>query len=90
MVVGLMPGRPIRLVAMRRREGLNGEAFQRHWRDVHGPLMAAIPGITYLQNHVAEGPAAAWEVDGFAWIDLPPQPTPPPHRAVCRRAAALA
>jgi uncharacterized protein (TIGR02118 family) len=39
-----------------RRPDLSIEAFQRHWREVHGPIAAAIPVIKrYVQSHaVAE------------------------------------
>lgn len=39
-----------------RKPGLEVEAFQRHWLDVHGPLVAAIPGVRrHVQNHVKAG-----------------------------------
>ncbi len=35
-----------------RRPDLSIEAFQRHWREVHGPIAAAIPVIErYVQSH---------------------------------------
>jgi uncharacterized protein (TIGR02118 family) len=35
-----------------RREGMPVEAFQRHWREVHGPMIAAAPGLRrYVQSH---------------------------------------
>jgi uncharacterized protein (TIGR02118 family) len=39
-----------------RRAGMEVDAFQRHWLDVHGPLVAAIPGVRrHVQNHVKAG-----------------------------------
>jgi uncharacterized protein (TIGR02118 family) len=38
-----------------RRPGLDDAAFHAHWRNVHGPLAARLPGLgTYRQNHVLE------------------------------------
>ena len=59
-------------------------SFCKHWRDVHAPLMAAAPGVKYVQNyvvavieplHVTSSPP---DVDGFAWIDVTPQPAAQP------------
>lgn len=57
-----------------RRPDLEVEAFRAHWRDVHGPIVAAIPGIRrYVQSHpllggYKKGPLA---FDGLAeiWVD---------------------
>jgi uncharacterized protein (TIGR02118 family) len=36
-----------------RKAGLSVEEFQRHWRDVHGPIAAKMPGCRrYVQSHV--------------------------------------
>jgi uncharacterized protein (TIGR02118 family) len=36
-----------------RRPGLSDAAFGDHWRNVHGPLAAKLPGLgTYRQNHI--------------------------------------
>lgn len=43
-----------RLVAMKRRPDLSPSEFRRHWREVHGPLMAQLPGVYYQQNHVVD------------------------------------
>jgi uncharacterized protein (TIGR02118 family) len=37
----------------KRKEGMSVEAFQRYWRDVHGPIVARTPGLRrYVQSHV--------------------------------------
>jgi uncharacterized protein (TIGR02118 family) len=41
---------------VRRRSGMEVEAFQRYWREVHGPLGAKIPQMRrYVQSHVRPG-----------------------------------
>lgn len=38
-----------------RRPDLDDTAFRYHWRNVHGPLAAKLPGLgTYRQNHIVE------------------------------------
>lgn len=38
-----------------RRPGLDDAAFRSHWREVHGPLAAKLPGLgSYRQNHLLE------------------------------------
>lgn len=38
-----------------RRAGLDEAAFGAHWRNVHGPLAARLPGLgTYRQNHILD------------------------------------
>ncbi len=61
-----------------RRPDLDVEAFQRYWRDVHGPIVAAIPGLVrYVQSHprlggyrngplVYDGVAELWVQDKAA------------------------
>ncbi len=61
-----------------RRPDLDVEAFQRYWRDVHGPIVAAIPGLVrYVQSHprlggyrngplVYDGVAEIWVQDKAA------------------------
>lgn len=57
-----------------RRPDLELDEFRRHWRDVHGPIVSAIPGIRrYVQSHpliggYRKGPLA---LDGVAeiWVD---------------------
>jgi uncharacterized protein (TIGR02118 family) len=57
-----------------RKEGMSIEAFQTHWRDVHGPMIARAPGLRrYVQNHsVAElYDKCSQAFDGIAeaWFD---------------------
>lgn len=41
---------------VRRRPGLSVEEFQRYWREVHGPIVAALPGLRrYTQSHPLPG-----------------------------------
>jgi uncharacterized protein (TIGR02118 family) len=58
-----------------RRAGLTHEQFMHHWREVHGPLAHAVPGIRrYVQNEIAaqptrpDIPSHEIEVDGIAEI----------------------
>ena len=62
-----------------RRPDMTAEAFRQYWRDVHGPLAAAIPSVRrYHQNRVIsdksfriEIPPGSWHPDGFSqiWFD---------------------
>ena len=41
---------------VRRRPGMSVEEFQAYWRDVHGPIVAALPGLRrYVQDHPLPG-----------------------------------
>ncbi len=41
-----------------RRDGMTHEQFIRHWRDIHGPLAHAVPGILrYVQNEITAEPS---------------------------------
>jgi uncharacterized protein (TIGR02118 family) len=67
-----------RMSVLKKKPGMDQVAFRRHWRNVHGPLAARMPGLkAYRQNHVvdqqqrvasARGPD---EIDGIAqlWFD---------------------
>jgi uncharacterized protein (TIGR02118 family) len=69
----------LRMGILRKRDGLGTEAFRRHWREVHGPLAAKLPGLRrYHQNHVVgstqlgiDHARGAEVVDGFSelWFD---------------------
>jgi uncharacterized protein (TIGR02118 family) len=60
---------------VRRKPGMSVEAFQRHWRQVHGPLGAALPGLRrYVQSHVRlsaynRGRDPAWDGIAIIWFD---------------------
>ena len=64
-----------RLSVLKKKPGMESAAFRRHWRQVHGPLAARMPGLqAYRQSHVvdlqqrvpqARGPD---EIDGFAQL----------------------
>jgi uncharacterized protein (TIGR02118 family) len=58
-----------------RKSGMTVEAFQRHWRVVHGPLGAAVPGLRrYVQSHprpsgYGRGQDPAWDGIAIIWFD---------------------
>jgi uncharacterized protein (TIGR02118 family) len=60
---------------VRRKPTLSVEEFQRHWREVHGPLGAAVPGLRrYVQSHTRlaayeQGRNPAWDGIAFAWFE---------------------
>jgi uncharacterized protein (TIGR02118 family) len=60
---------------LRAKPGLGNEAFRKHWRELHGPIAAGVPGMRrYVQNHTRTGARAAGFVtpyDGvpIAWFD---------------------
>jgi uncharacterized protein (TIGR02118 family) len=44
-----------RMGLLTRNPGITTEQFQQHWRDMHGPLAAKLPGLRrYQQNHVID------------------------------------
>jgi uncharacterized protein (TIGR02118 family) len=51
------------------------EAFQRHWREVHGPLGASIPVVRrYVQSHTRKsiyesGKTPAYDGVALTWFD---------------------
>lgn len=59
----------------RRNPGMTVEAFQRHWREVHGPLGASVPGLRrYVQSHTRlsaydRGRDPAWDGVALIWFD---------------------
>ena len=69
----------VRMGIMKRKADMSLESFREHWRSVHGPLAAKLPGLRrYHQNHVADASQLAidhargeWDVDGFSqlWFD---------------------
>ena len=59
---------------VRRRPDLSVEEFQTHWREVHGPIVAGIPGLLrYVQSHPLLGGYRRGDLayDGLAelWFD---------------------
>jgi uncharacterized protein (TIGR02118 family) len=60
---------------VQRRAGLDVAEFQQYWREVHGPIVSAIPGIRrYVQSHPLPGGYRSGRplpVDGVAeiWVD---------------------
>ena len=57
-----------------RKDGMAFDAFDTHWRDVHGPLIAQAPGLRrYVQSHLVNdlGPEYPQAFDGMseAWFD---------------------
>lgn len=59
----------------RRKPGMTVEAFQSHWRDVHGPLGAGVPSLRrYVQSHprlsaYRRGQDPAWDGIAIIWFD---------------------
>jgi uncharacterized protein (TIGR02118 family) len=73
---GPVPPDAVKRVAfLTRKPGLPVEAFQRHWLEVHGPIVAALPGLRrYVQSHTRRSAYNAGRVpvyDGVAltWFD---------------------
>ncbi len=62
---------------VRRKPGMPLEAFQRHWRQMHGPLGAAVPALRrYVQSHTrrsayTSGREPAWDGIAILWFDDP-------------------
>jgi uncharacterized protein (TIGR02118 family) len=60
---------------VRRKPGMTVEAFQRHWREIHGPLGAALPSLRrYVQSHPRpsaydRGRDPAWDGIALIWFD---------------------
>ena len=51
-----------------RKEGLSHEDFVKHWREIHGPLAYACPGVArYTQTEVK---ASSFRTDGVAALDI--------------------
>jgi uncharacterized protein (TIGR02118 family) len=60
---------------LKRRPDLSSEEFHRHWREIHGPLVLALPGVLrYVQCRPLETGGDEPAVDGIAevwYADLP-------------------
>lgn len=69
----------VRMGLLKKRPDLGTDEFRRHWREVHGPLAAQMPGLrAYHQNHVIDKTQLAidhargsWDLDGISelWFD---------------------
>src|SRR3712207_84593 len=69
----------VRMGLLTRKPDTTAEQFRRHWREVHGPLAAQMPGLRrYYQNHLVDSvqsePGRAtgdWHLDGMSelWFD---------------------
>jgi len=73
---GPVPPDAVKSVAfLNRKPGLSVEEFQRHWRDVHGPIASLLPGLRrYVQSQTRRSAYEAGRVpayDGVAltWFD---------------------
>ena len=64
---------------IRRRPGMAVDAFQRHWRETHGPLGLAVPGLRrYVQSHTRpsayeRGRTPTWDGVASLWFDGVPE-----------------
>jgi len=64
----------VRMGLLTKRADLTIAQFRRHWKDVHGPLAAKMPGLlAYHQNHVVDKSQLAidhargeWDIDGVS------------------------
>jgi uncharacterized protein (TIGR02118 family) len=71
----IKPGMAKGVGFVRRKPGMPVEEFQKHWREVHGPLGIAVPGIRrYEQSHTrlaayAQGREPAWDGISLIWFD---------------------
>ena len=63
------------MVFLRKRDDLSAEAFERHLRETHAPLVTRMPGLRRLVlNHVLPDPSGAppaWDVVAEDWFDGP-------------------
>lgn len=67
-----------RLSLLTRRDDVSPEAFARHWREIHGPMVRTLPGVVrYVQNLVVDAahrhdlPSGGQRVDGVVefWFE---------------------
>jgi uncharacterized protein (TIGR02118 family) len=73
---GPVPPDAVKSVAfLTRRPGLSVEEFQHHWREVHGPIVATLPGLKrYVQSHTRRsayegGRIPAYDGVVLTWFD---------------------
>src|SRR5262245_37101408 len=58
--------------SFRRRGSITHEAFAAYWKDVHGPMVARIPGLRrHVQSHAVAPPEDPYEPDVIdeLWFD---------------------
>ena len=49
---------------LRRKPGLSTDEFHRYWKEVHGPIVARLPGLVrYFQHHVVSMPRPEYAQD---------------------------
>jgi uncharacterized protein (TIGR02118 family) len=69
------PGSAKSVGFVRRRPGMAVEAFQRHWREIHGPLGVAVPLVRrYVQSHTRlagydRDRTPTWDGVASLWFD---------------------
>jgi uncharacterized protein (TIGR02118 family) len=69
------PGAVKNIEFVTHKPGMSIEAFQRHWREIHGPLGAAIPVVRrYVQSHTrrsvyASGKTPAYDGVALTWFE---------------------
>jgi uncharacterized protein (TIGR02118 family) len=73
---GPVPPDAVKGVAfLNRRPGMSIEEFQRHWRDVHGPIVSHLPGLRrYVQSQTRRaayegGRVPAYDGVALTWFD---------------------
>ncbi len=63
------------MIFIRKRDDLGSEAFERHLRETHAPLVTRMPGLRRLVvNRVLPDPSGAppaWDVVAEDWFDGP-------------------
>ena len=69
------PGMAKGIGFVKRKPGMPVEAFQRHWREVHGPLGLTVPNLRrYEQSHTRlaaykDGREPKWDGVSITWFD---------------------
>jgi uncharacterized protein (TIGR02118 family) len=69
------PGAAKSVGFVRRKPGMTVEAFQKHWRQTHGPLGAVLPAVRrYVQSHPRpsaynRGRDPAWDGIAILWFE---------------------
>lgn len=49
---------------LRRKPGVTAEEFRHYWKNIHGPIVAKLPGLVrYFQHHVSSMPRAEYAQD---------------------------